>query len=186
MAAVTLLETKNDIDILPDLPKGFEMVDGELVEMPDEGYRSGVVGTVLIGFILAWCRKYGLGVVTGPDGSFCCFPGRPKHVRKPDVAVVMRDPKTFVPPDPHCLEVPIFVAEILSPTNAQSDIADRVEDFISAGTKLVWVIDPVRREALVHRPDDTILKVREAGTLSGEDVLPGFALPLAAILPPKA
>jgi Uma2 family endonuclease len=184
MAVAELTQPRKPPEMM-DLPKGFELIDGELVEMPEMGYRSGVVGSELLGFIREWCRQHGIGVVSGPEGSFRCFPSRPKQVRKPDVAVLLRDPKTFVVPDPHCLEVPELVAEILSPTNTQADIADRVEDFLSAGTKVVWVIDPVRCEALVYHPDDTILKIREAGTLDGEGVLPGFKLPLAAILPPK-
>ena len=58
----------------------------------------------------------------------------------------------------------------------------RVADWLTAGTRLVWVVDPGRRLARVYRPDGTETVVTEHEALDGEDVVPGFSCPLATIL----
>lgn len=55
-------------------------------------------------------------------------------------------------------------------------------DWLQAGARLVWVIDPERRVARVYRADGSALDLSEEGVLSGEDVLPGFVCRLAAVL----
>ena len=52
----------------------------------------------------------------------------------------------------------------------------------SAGTRLVWVIDPERRLARVYRADGAEAIVTGEQALQGEDVVPGFVCPLATIL----
>jgi Uma2 family endonuclease len=58
----------------------------------------------------------------------------------------------------------------------------KVADWLTAGTRLVWVVDPKRRLARVYRQDGDESIVTADGALDGEDVLPGFSCPLAAIL----
>ncbi len=45
----------------------------------------------------------------------------------------------------------------------------------------MWVVDPGRRVARVYRHDRSEAIVAADGALDGEDVLPGFSCPLAAI-----
>ena len=58
----------------------------------------------------------------------------------------------------------------------------KVADWLGAGTRLVWVIDPERSEARVYRRDGSLSLLREHDSLDGEGVLPGFACPLQAVL----
>jgi Uma2 family endonuclease len=58
----------------------------------------------------------------------------------------------------------------------------KVGDWLMAGTQLVWVVDPKRRQAQVYRADGSGVILGEDGVLDGEDVLPRFALPLTDIL----
>jgi Uma2 family endonuclease len=53
--------------------------------------------------------------------------------------------------------------------------------YLQAGVPLVWLIDPIRRTAMVFRPDTIPDIIDEHGVLVGEDILPGFALPLATL-----
>jgi Uma2 family endonuclease len=57
-----------------------------------------------------------------------------------------------------------------------------VGDYLNAGTLLVWVIDPDRRQARVHRADGTVSVIGESDNLDGVDVLPGFSCTLAQVL----
>ncbi|UCC84666.1 MAG: Uma2 family endonuclease [Gemmatimonadota bacterium] len=65
-------------------------------------------------------------------------------------------------------------------------VADRrplLGDFLAAGTRLAWLVDPRRREVRVFRSDGSMAVIGEDGALDGEDVVPGFSCPLAAVLP---
>ena len=77
---------------------------------------------------------------------------------------------------------PDLVVEVRSPGDRPGEILAKVADWLSAGTRLVWVVDPERRLARVYRQDGTESVVTEHEALDGEDVVPGFSCPLDAIL----
>ena len=74
-----------------------------------------------------------------------------------------------------------LVVEILSPDDRPREVLGKVADCLSAGTRLVWVIDPERRLARTYRADGTEEVVTAEQALHGEDVVPSFACPLASI-----
>jgi Uma2 family endonuclease len=74
------------------------------------------------------------------------------------------------------------VVEVLSPGDRPGETLAKIADWLSAGTRLVWVIDPARRLARVYRLAGRESSVTEEEALDGEDVLPGFSCPLASIL----
>jgi Uma2 family endonuclease len=77
---------------------------------------------------------------------------------------------------------PDLVVDVLSPGDRPGEVLAKVADWLSAGTRLVWVVDPERRLARVYRPDGSETIVTVEGALDGEDVLPRFTCPLGAIL----
>ncbi|MDO8665422.1 MAG: Uma2 family endonuclease, partial [Gemmatimonadales bacterium] len=58
----------------------------------------------------------------------------------------------------------------------------KVADWLAAGTRLVWVVDPQRSEVRVYRRDGSLSILGESDSLGGEDVLPGFTCPLKHVL----
>jgi Uma2 family endonuclease len=182
MATATIDQEDTGTDLI-DPPKGFEVLDGELVEMPDMGFQATQVAGEIYTFFRVWNTARHHGVVVFGEGQYACFPDDPRKIRRPDVSFIVCDPSTFAAPLGSYTSAPDLIVEVLSPSNTMTDIAERVDDFLAAGTKLAWVIDPVLRTALIHYPDDTIKKVRDGGILSGEAVLPGFTLPLSDVLP---
>jgi Uma2 family endonuclease len=77
---------------------------------------------------------------------------------------------------------PDLVVEVLSPGDRPGEVLGKVADWLSAETRLVWVVDPERRLARVYRHDGTEAVVTAESALDGEDVLPGFRCSLASIL----
>ncbi len=55
-------------------------------------------------------------------------------------------------------------------------------DWLTAGARLVWVVDPERRVARVYRGDGSEAIIEADEALEGEDVLPGFVCRLADVL----
>jgi Uma2 family endonuclease len=58
-----------------------------------------------------------------------------------------------------------------------------VKDYLDAGTRLVWVLDPDASTITVSRPDGTAEVRRTEDALDGEDVLPGLRVPVCELFP---
>ena len=56
---------------------------------------------------------------------------------------------------------------------------DKVGEYLEAGVRLVWVIDPERRSAVVYRSLGEVRKLGADEFLEGEDVVPEFRCRLA-------
>jgi Uma2 family endonuclease len=131
--------------------------------------------------ITRYAKERGLGkVFIGDAGVF--MQRDPDTVRGPDVLFVRtsRLPprealKSYfeIPPD--------LCVEVVSPTDRWSKITEKVDMFLAFGVILVWVIDPQTRTAHVYRKGREVRVVLSTESLDGEDVLPGFALPLAEL-----
>lgn len=166
-----------------DVPKGYELIDGELVEMPEMGAKSSWVGTELYFRLRSFLEQSKLGIAAGSDASFACWPERPKHVRKPDVSFIRCDPNRFVLPDVNYRLAPELVVEVISPNDLASELDEKIQEFLDAGTRLLWIVNPVLRTVLIRRADGTLQLLNDPAELTGEDVLPGFKVALADFLP---
>jgi Uma2 family endonuclease len=103
-----------------------------------------------------------------------------QRMRGPDVAYVSRE-KAAAHQDPEKLLrcVPDLAIEIDLSSGKKPGGQQRIIDYLDAGARLVWAIDPHTRTAVAYRPDGSAQLVRESGTLDADDVVPGFLLPLA-------
>ena len=79
--------------------------------------------------------------------------------------------------------VPTLVVEILSPSDKQEEINEKLDAYLGAGVKVVWVIDPHDRTVLVYRPGSKTQLVNDDQELSGEPELPGFRVRAAQLFP---
>jgi Uma2 family endonuclease len=122
----------------------------------------------------AHCKANRLGWIFGADASFQCFLDAPDKVRKPDVSFVRLDRLPGGPPKGHCRVAPDLAIEVISPNELYSEVEEKVDEYLAAGVRLVWVIDPPHRSIRVHRADGTVTDLRETEALSGEAVIPGF------------
>lgn len=162
---------------LPDT-RGMELVDGQLLEK-GMGLKSSLISGNLFCKLAEYCDRHRLGVVLTMEAGYQCFDATPRRVRKPDVSFILfaRFPREPLPPG-FCKIVPELVAEIVSPGDHFSEIVDRIADFRKAGTPLAWVVDPPSRTVLAYRRQGPLTELRGDDVLSGEDVVPGFTLPL--------
>ena len=79
---------------------------------------------------------------------------------------------------------PDFVVELLSPSDDLSTVRAKVEEYLTNGAQLGWLIDPESRRIEVYRPGTPVQHFDAAATLSGEPLLAGFTLDLVAIWDP--
>jgi Uma2 family endonuclease len=154
-----------------------ELVDGTLVEKPvgqPESRLALWLGMVLNQFVI----PRNLGYVTGETG-FVELPSGP--VRGPDVAFFAWDgiATRRAPTAPIPRMAPDLAVEVLSPSNTKREMERKREDYFGSGVRLVWEIDPRSRTVRAYTALDQFRDLTATDTLTGDPVLPGFALPLA-------
>jgi Uma2 family endonuclease len=106
----------------------------------------------------------------------------PDTVRAPDVGFIHRDRVPHPLPRGYAELAPDLAVEVLSPGDRPGEVLAKVSDWLRAGTRLAWVVYPIRRSARVYRADGTESFATAADGLDGEDVLPGFSLALAEVV----
>lgn len=76
---------------------------------------------------------------------------------------------------------PALAVEVVSPSNSAVDIQRRINEWLTAGTDLVWVIYPEERQAYVYRSRTDVRSLTEQDSLDGGQLLPGLSIPLTII-----
>lgn len=177
------LMTAEELAALPDDGHVYELSRGKLICMSPSGSLPSIVAGKILFRLAGFVEQHRLGFYGTAEGGFR-LARQPDTVRAPDVWFVRGErlpaegiPTTFWP------GAPDLAIEVLSPSDRFSAVLEKVRDYIDAGTRLVWVIDPEARSAGVFRPQGPVFFVDEDGTLDGEDVLPGFSLRLRDVLP---
>ena len=154
----------------------FELVDGTLVEKT-MGMKEAMLAMFLGKRVKDFADLHDLGDVAGADGTLKLMN---KLIRIPDVAFFSWDrlPNREYPAEPIPDLTPDLAVEVLSPNNTLKEIERKLKEYFLSGTQLVWVVDPDARTVKAHTAPDQFEILSEADTLTGGDVLPGFALPL--------
>jgi len=160
--------------------KRTELVRGVLVVREPAGYQHGDVAMRLAAAIFAHVDAHGLGRVFAAETGFT-LARNPDTVRAPDVAFISLARLPEPPPRGFAELAPDLAVEVLSPDDRPGEVLAKVGDWLNAGARLVWVVDPVRVLARVYRADGSESIVDETDALRGEDVLPGFEYPLSTI-----
>jgi Uma2 family endonuclease len=180
MKPTTVLMNPDDLLAMPDGDK-YELVNGIPVEK-QMGAESGEITMALSAFLVAFVRQHKLGHAYDSQTGYQCFADNPNLVRKPDISFVARG---RLPgdksPKGHIKIAPDLAVEVVSPNDLYEEVEAKVNEFLAAGVKLVWVVSPGSKTVLVRRPDDTCSLLREAGELSGEGVVPGFTCKVAEL-----
>lgn len=168
--------------LLNDIPnKSTELVRGVLVVREPPGGWHGHLAARLVFLLGQHVYSHRAGMLFGQDTGFH-IERDPDTVRAPDVAFVAAARTSEIRRRGFAPIAPDLAVEILSPGDRPGEVLAKVADWLNAGTRLVWIIDPDRAVARVHRADGTIEIVPADGALGGEDVLPGFSCQLADVL----
>ncbi len=163
----------------PDLPMEREK-NGIVTIMSPVKRGSSKRESALNGFLFMWNYQHGHGEVHGPSGGFDLPDGA---TESPDAAWISPERLAAADDDEeHFVAiVPDFIVEIRSGSDRLKKLQTKMtETWIANGVRLAWLIDPYDEKAYVYQPgkEATVVEGFAGKTLSGEDVLPGFELPL--------
>ena len=181
MVSKPRLVTAQKLLEMPDDGYHYELVRGELRKMAPAGYRHGKCAGKVNGVLFGHVAANDLGTVPTAETGFL-LASDPDLVRVPDVAFVSREREEVAgimdgffpgPPD--------LAVEVISPSDRYTDVAEKVEDWLNAGSRMVIVVDPRRRVVTVHLPGAAPITLTEQDTLDGGDVIPGWSMPVAEI-----
>lgn len=187
---MAIQERVYDIDDLWDIvcqtenaDRRFELIKGELFEVAPTGEEHGYLAGEIFHLFRLFDPQRELGIPTVETGYYTLDDR--STVLSPDVAFRRTDrkapplTKAFVP------VMPDLAVEIVSPSNTMSQIRRKAALYLQHGTQLVWIVIPDKQGVEVCRLDASGKIQNESidadGSLSGEQVLPGFNLELAAL-----
>ena len=181
MATRAGLVTAEELLDMPDDGYQYELVRGELRKMAPAGARHSNIGMTVGTSLNFHVMSNNLGTVFGADGGFL-LERNPDTVRAPDVAFVRRERMEEVGlMDSYWPGPPDLAVEVISPNDRYTEVVEKVEEWLKAGTRMVVVVDPRRKVAAVHRSGREPVTLAEGAVLDGDDVVPGWRMALGDI-----
>ncbi len=172
--------TIEEFERMPDLDEyRHELVRGWLVREPPPVELHGSLQLRLGHHLLDFVERNRLGLVVTESGYV--LSEQQQTVRGPDVAFVAAARLEGGPLEHFRRGAPDLAVEILSPSNRRREVAEKVTEYLAAGARAVWVVDPRKRSVAVHRTGVDTRIYRAGETLDGGEVLPGFRLPLSKL-----
>jgi Uma2 family endonuclease len=171
-------------DELLKMPAGgfrYELVRGVLKCMSPAGAEHGEIGSLLLSHLTTHIRMHRLGSTYMSNTGFK-ISSDPDTVLAPDVSFVaqdraqtIRDRRKFVP------FAPDLAIEVLSPSDTYSEALEKIEEWLTAGTRAVVFVDPRNQTVTVYRSATEPVVLSDKDNLEVPDVVPGWSIPLPDI-----
>ena len=159
-----------------------ELVRGELIMMSPGKGRHAAVGMRIGRSLLNHVDANNLGEVFDSSAGYV-LSRNPDTVREPDVSFLSRERFEGQDLDAFLEGAPDLAVEVLSPSNTAAEMRAKMDDYFGAGCRVVWIVDPLRRSVVIHRPDGSSKVLTEDDTLTAEELLPGFSATVREFFP---
>ena len=171
MTVDTKTYTADELLAMPKLPR-YELVEGELRPMSPTGADHSAIAVLIGGSMSAHTRQHRLGGrVYGADCGFR-ISRNPDTVLAPDAAYVVE--ARVVQTEKYFPGPPDVAVEVISPNDSYSEVKEKKDRYLAAGTRAVVIVDPRHENAEVWRASG-VTTIADALTL---DELPGWSLSL--------
>ena len=169
--------TAEDLEKMPPELR-VELINGELRKMPPPPNEEHGSLTNEFGWrVSAFVDAHDLGRCYAAETGFK-IRRQPDTVRGPDFAFVSRERLNGPPGKKHLPLAPDLVLETLSPSQSLGYVDEKIDGWLRAGSRMGVVADSDARTLTVHRPGREAKVLTMDDEFDGEDVLPGFRLPV--------
>lgn len=161
----------------------YEVIDGHPTEMSEMSVISAGLGSLLATLLNEFARKT-LG--TAYTDLLFKMPIPADRNRRPDVAYVPYSvwPRTRPLPNTNAwTALPALCVEVVSPTDLAEAVMTKVNEYLAAGVKLVWVVYPVLQMVLAFDSPTSARVYGRTDPVPADPVLPGFTFQLADLIP---
>jgi Uma2 family endonuclease len=171
--------TYEDLFRLPDDGRRYEIIDGELVEMPAPNFDHATAIMNLILLLAPVVTTVGGLIRTAPHDVFM----RDANPVQPDIVVLLADRLHYV--STRGIEgPPNLLKEVLSPSNPAHDRHRKRALYARAGVDEFWLISPEAGviEILVREGETYHLLVRAGGDeLIRSSIVPDLSFPASSV-----
>lgn len=155
---------------------------GELVIMPPTGSETGNREGNIFGQLWVWSEQDGTGITFSPSAGFKLSTGAE---RSPDASWIRLERWNTLSAEQKQRFAPIcpdFVVELRSPSDNLKPLQEKMLEYMQEpGVQLGWLIDRKNRQVYIYRPGEEVECLDNPTTVSGDRVLPGFALNMSKI-----
>src|SRR5579859_1714580 len=176
MAIQDRLYTTRDMANMPDDGKTYELHNGVLIEVPGSKYRQTRLAAWIIYLLTAFIEEHQLGgAVTAPDGTVEL---NEYNTRIPDVGYISAARAARQDDDSYIHGAPDLAIEVVSESNSGPQMQQRAGEYLGAGARLVWIVNPAKLTVDVYRKGGAREVLDVDGVLGGDDILPALTLPV--------
>lgn len=176
------VHTAEDLERLSAQGYHYELIKGELRPMSPSGGPHGDATSRITFYVNGLVYAEALGDTFAAETGFI-VDHNPDSVLAPDFSFVAVGRLSYPLQEGYIPLAPDLAVETRSPNDTKKEVADKVQDWLAAGVRMVWVIEPRQRTLTMHRPGQPPRIFGVADTLDGGDVLPGLSVPISAIFP---
>lgn len=160
----------------------YEVIDGQIVELPPMGTNQEITASILHGRITSHAdtTKIGRAVME----TLFDFTQQVGRKRRPDVAFVANErwPRTKRVGDEDGWQVvPNLAVEVISPSNSWDDVSDKIREYFQVGVERVWVVTTSQKQVHIYGSPTEVKILSHTDELSDEQLLPGFRLKLTEL-----
>lgn len=158
-----------------------ELVRGEIVQISPAKYIHGKIAMEIGSLLNDYVKKNKLGVVCAAETGFIVS-RNPDTIRAPDAMFISNErlsqqfePDFFLP------FAPDLAVEVISPSDRWVEVEEKLDEYFRSGVRLAWVIEPKTKKIHVYKSPTEVRILSETDSLNGEDVVPGFAIPVSEL-----
>jgi Uma2 family endonuclease len=156
----------------------YDLIHGRVVERePMAGEEHGSLAFEFGLEVGIYVRQHNLGRCYAAETRFV-IARDPDTAIAPDWAFISKERMSLTPRKGFGQVVPDALLEVRSPGDTRREAEEKMQRWIAAGVRLGWELDPSRQVVTIYRPGAAPEELTANDVLSGEEVLPGFSLPL--------
>jgi Uma2 family endonuclease len=157
-----------------------ELVEGRIIMLSPTGGQHGIIEGRFYKALDAFVTPRHLGLVmVGEVGIYTRR--HPDTVRGADALYISNERAAKWSGKGYLDVAPDLVVEVMSPDDRWIEITQKLREYFQIGVRLVWVAEPSARLVYAYRSLTDVRQLGENDTLSGDDVLPGFSVPVAGL-----
>lgn len=162
----------------------FELVDGEVIWLSPTNLYHARVCAAIVAALWPFAKQIGAWLLTAEPG-FAVGQLR-QQLRAPDVALVTKERFYILPPGrAFATEAPDLAVEVLSAEqHGEACARPKVAEYLAAGAKVVWLVDPDSRTLRSYEPNRNEYAVYSAESkINLDTIAPGFFVPVRSFFP---